>query len=325
MIDMNRANYFSVIEEKINVLATRINKRGKLNILDLHQHSESFYQYFLNILYCWNLTNANEIKQNIEAIDLIDNTNLLLIQVSATSTKQKIESSLSKDIIKTHKNYTFKFVSISNDAKELRDKSFENPHKINFNPADDIIDTNSILLHIKGLDIDSLKKVYDFIKKELGTGLDIVKFETNLASVINILSKDDLNKNDITSEINSFQIDRKISYNNLNAAKDIIEDYRIHYGRIDKIYSEFDSFGSNKSSSVLSTIRQEYLRLKSSFSDDELFFNVIEKIIEKVMESSNYEIIPLDELELCVNILVVDAFIRCKIFENPKNYNHATT
>jgi hypothetical protein len=28
---------------------------------------------------------------------------------------------------------------------------------------------------------------------------------------------------------------------------------------------------------------------------------------------------------LCVNILVVDAFVRCKIFENPDSYNYAST
>ena len=60
-------------------------------------------------------------------------------------------------------------------------------------------------------------------------------------------------------------------------------------------------------------------------SDDHLFFEVISKVEEKILNSSNYSSIPFDELELCVNILVVDAFIRCKIFENPDKYNYAST
>ena len=60
-------------------------------------------------------------------------------------------------------------------------------------------------------------------------------------------------------------------------------------------------------------------------NDDHLFFEVISKVEEKILNSSNYSSIPFDELELCVNILVVDAFIRCKIFENPEKYNYATT
>lgn len=105
----------------------------------------------------------------------------------------------------------------------------------------------------------------------------------------------------------------------------IIEDYSLHYSRVDKIYSEFDALGSNKSNSVLSTIRQDYAQLKGNLSDDELFFAVVSKVKQKVLNSSNYTSIPVDELDQCINILVVDTFIRCKIFENPENYSYATT
>lgn len=322
---MNRPNYFNAIEERLNFLALRIISRGRLNILDYHGHSENFFQFFLNEVYGWSVTNENEIKQNIEAIDLIDRTNNLILQVSATSSKQKIESSLSKDSIKSYIGYTFKFVSIARDADELRNDTFKNPHNINFDPKTDIIDKNSILSKIRGLSIDDQKRVYLFIKKELLMEVDPLKLESNLAAVINILSKEDLAKIDPVHEINSFEIDRKITHNSLNAAKTIIDDYSAHYGRVDIIYTEYDSQGTNKSNFVLSTIRLEYAKAKSSLSDDQLFFEVISKVQEKVLNSSNYTSIPLDELELCINILVVDAFIRCKIFENPDKYNHATT
>ena len=322
---MNRPDYFNVIEERINLLALRIDSRGKLNILDFHGHSENFYQYFLNEVYGWTVINENDNKQNVEAIDLIDHTNKFVIQVSSTASKQKIESSLSKDSIKNYVGYTFKFVFIAKDADNLRNNTFKNPHSISFTPSTDIIDKTSILSKIRGLHIDDQERIYQFVKKELVTEFDTMKLESNLAAVINILAKEDLDKAELVAEINSFEIDRKISYNNLNAAKVIIDDYTVHSGRVDKIYSEFDSQGSNKSNSVLSTIRQEYAKAKVRFSDDLLFFEVISKVEEKVLNSTNYTPIPFDELELCINILVVDAFIRCKIFENPQNYNYATS
>ena len=322
---MNRPDYFNVIEERLNLLALRIISRGKLNILDFHGHSENFYQYFLNEVYGWKITNENDVRQNVEAIDLIDHTNIFVIQVSATATKQKIESSLSKDLIKKYVTYTFKFISIANDANDLRKKSFSNPHGIIFTPSTDIFDKNTILSKIRGLDINDQERIYKFVKKELIVEIDPMRLESNLAAVINILSKEDWDKTQPVAEINSFEIERKISHNNLNAAKAIIDDYTVHYGRVDKIYTEFDSQGSNKSNSVLSTIRQEYAKAKSSLTDDQLFFDVLSKVEGKVLNSSNYTTIPFDELELCINILVVDAFIRCKIFENPENYNYATT
>ena len=322
---MNRPDYFNVIEERLNLLALRIISRGRLNILDFHGHSESFYQYLLNEVYGWTVTNENENQQNVEAIDLIDHTNKFVIQVSSTSSKQKIESSLSKDSVKNYVGYTFKFVSIARDADDLRKDTFKNPHSISFTPSADIIDKNSILSKIRGLHINDQKRIYQFVKEELVAEIDPMKLESNLATVINILAKEDWDKSESVAEINSFEIDRKISHNNLNAATVIINDYTVHYGRVDKIYTEFDSQGSNKSSSVLSTIRQEYAKAKSNLTDDQLFFDVISKVEEKVLNSSNYTSIPFDELELCINILVVDAFIRCKIFENPYGYNYATT
>jgi hypothetical protein len=76
---MNRNHYFNAIDERLCTLATRIEVHGKLNILDLHLHSENFYRDFFNELFRWKLKNANAIKQNTEAIDLIDQTNKIVI------------------------------------------------------------------------------------------------------------------------------------------------------------------------------------------------------------------------------------------------------
>lgn len=322
---MKRPDYFNVIEERLNLLAERIKSRGRLNLLDFNIHAESFYQHFLNELYGWTVSNENENKQNAEAIDLVDHTNTFVLQVSATATKQKIESSLSKESIKDYKGYTFKFISITHDADKLRKETFKNPHGITFNPASDIIDKNSILSKIRGLNINDQERIYKFVKKELVTEIDPLKQESNLATVINILSKEYWDKNEPISEINSFEIDRKISFNKLSNAKEWIDEYYFFCKRINDIYSEFDKLGSNKSKTVLATFKNVYLKAKNECSGDELFDEIIDKITDRILNSSNYEAIPIEELEQSIRIITVDAFIRCKIFENPEDYNYATT
>lgn len=322
---MNRIKYYDYIDEKLHILANRITTGGKLNMLGPHMHSENFYLHLFNLLYDYNLENLNQSLQGVEAIDLVDHATKIIIQVSSTNTKQKIESSLGKEIIKKYSSYTFKFISIAKDASNLKKTIFNNPHSISFNPHKDIYDITSILNMISICDIDKQKEIYQFIKKELGNERDIVKLDSNLAIVINILAKekwDEINKYDLVS---SFEIDRKIAFNYLDSAKGLIEEYSPYYGKVDAKYSEFDSLGNNKSNSVLATIKREYLKLKNSKNADNIFFSVTESIKNKVIESANYVEIPIDELELCVDILVVDAFIRCKIFESPKGYNYATT
>jgi len=322
---MNRNEYYNYIEDKLHTLAYRITTGGKLNMLSLHMHSENFYLHLFNLLYDYELKNLNQSLQNVEAIDLIDYTNKIIAQVSATNTKMKIESALKKDILKKYSGYTLKFISIAKDASNLRKNIFINPHSISFNPAEDIYDITFILNEILIGDPDRQKKIYQFIKKELGNEIDIVKLDSNLATVINTLAKekwDDVNKPD---PLNRFEIDRKIIYNDLDSAKSLIEEYSLYYGKVDAKYSEFDSLGSNKSNSVLATFKREYLKLKKGENADRVFFSVIDAITNKILESANYVQIPIDELELCVDILTVDAFIRCKIFENPEGYNHVTS
>ena len=95
---MERQNYFNYISTQLTILACRIECEGKLNILDLHIHAENFYRDFLSILFDWNLKNLNNENQNVEAIDLIDETNKCICQVSATGTKTKINNSLAKTV-----------------------------------------------------------------------------------------------------------------------------------------------------------------------------------------------------------------------------------
>jgi len=258
---MLRSKYFNFIEEKINILAYRINSRGRLNILDFHNHSESFYLHLINLLFDWNTSNENENKQNVEAIDLIDHTNELVIQISATNTKEKIESSLAKNLIKKYKHYTFKFISISNDADNLRTKIYKNPHLINFNPANDIIDKNLIFKKILGFDPDKQKKINDLIRKELGSdkveiSFDfsdeeikdiIIEFKKQLPKISNdIKGKVDQLKydfNDIEKDLKNQKNGLSIEYyQNEILAKSLMDFDKIKYFLEDEINSLFKDY-----------------------------------------------------------------------------------
>lgn len=321
---MARLEYFNLIESKLSLLATRIELRGSLNILDLHLHSENFYSAFLNMLFGWNLENSNIVQQNVAGTDLVDTTNKIVAQVSATAKRQKIESALNKDLSKYH-GYSFKFISISKDAKNLRTKTFANPHNLAFLPTNDIYDIPRLLRVVSGLEPDRQKTVYEFLKKEIKSEPDPEKVETNLATIIKILSQQDWSQGESGYETIPYDIEAKISHNQLNSAILLIDDYKIHYPRIEKIYSEFNKQGANKSLSILDGIRNEYIALCPYESPDQCFFSIIEKVVQKIRESANYTPLPDEELELCVQIIVVDAFIRCKIFKNPVGDIHANS
>ena len=321
---MNRSSYFNYIEEKLNFIVFRIKERGKLNILDLNIYAENFFAGLCNIIFDFELQNLNYINQNIEGIDLIDENNKILIQVSSNCTKEKIENSLNKKIYLNYRDYSYKFILIGKEVnKSLKKYKFSNPYNIKFNPEEDICDINSLLKEILNLNIKKQIELFEFIKLELGE-INNMNIETNLAKVINILSEK-LEFNFSSPEIIDFAIEDKIKFNKLENVREFIDEYKIYYYKIDEIYNEFDKEGKNKSYSLLQSFKREYIKLKNAGKDSStIFYEIINNAIETVLNSSNYDKIAFEELETCIYILVVDAFVRCKIFENPEGYDVIT-
>lgn len=321
---MNRSIYFNLCEKKLTLLCYSVEVRGGLNILDYNIHCEDFYVHFFNLLFGFSLKNTNQVIHNFQGIDLIDEQGKIVLQVSSTATKEKVESALTKDL-SSYKGHQFKFISISKDATTLRKKTYSNPHDLMFKPETDIHDVKTILNTILHMDISRQKEIYHFLRNELEEDSNGAMFDTNIASIINTLSKENLQFSEGIDHPQAFNVDNKITFNNLNTAEFLIEDYKIHHHKVSRIYSEFDKIGKNVSTSVLASFRTSFIKFSKQHTGDELFFKIIDDAIGIIKNSANFTQIPLEELELCVSILAVDAFIRCKIFRDPNGVNDAIT
>lgn len=318
---MNRSYYFDYVEEKLSVLAFRIGVRGRVNVLNMNVHAENFYVHLFNELFGLSLVNANAYDQNAAAVDLVDTSNKIIIQVSSTATKQKIESALSKDL-SAYAGYRFKFIPIADDASGLRKLTYVVPTGIAFDPKADIHDVTSVVREFAAMRTDDQKRVFDLVEKELGEEFGAERLETNLAEIVVILSNEDLSDVPQSLQVDPFEVGRKITFNNLDSLESLIHGHAAHYSRLDGIYAEFDLGGVNKSASVFASINSEYLKCLATQTGTDLFFSIIRNTVEKIRNSSNFNRIPLDELELATTVLVVDAFIRCKVFKNPNAYSH---
>lgn len=310
-----RVDHFNAIKRRLAYLATDIDLSGGLNLLDGHLHAETFYRHFFNLLFSWNLENLNLDLHNAPGVDLIDSANKLVVQVSSTAKKTKIESALKKDLSQ-YSDYTFKFISISKDSSGLRQLTYKNPHGLAFNPKNDIYDISGILAFVKELPAVELEGVYEFLKSEIQIDADPISIGSNIAAIIQILASEDWN--DVSEfETTPFEILEKADFNGLDEAVDLLRSHAFQERRIERIYSTFDEQGQNKSLSVLNRIRSEFLLTADLQNPDQRFFSTVQRVLRKVEASSNYSPLAEEELEMSVQILVVDAFMRCKIFKNP--------
>lgn len=318
---MNRDLFVTKINTLLNILKCEIKEKGKLNLLDVNIHAEDFFRDLLNLVYGWQLQNLNQWNQNSAGGDLWYCDGKLVIQVSSSSTKNKIQSSIEKLSAEQFAGYKFKFLRIDGDVRKLRKESYDTHDDISFNPQSDIIDISSLLKDISNLNIDNLKKVYDLCVKEIVPS-DIPKItETDLAIVVKALAT---NIKDWTKERRpiKYDVEKKIVFNHLEDHSRLINDYKLYIGKLNAVYNEFIDNGTDYSFIILQNLSDLYSRYMAQFESNALFDKIVDEAREMARTSRSAGEISIDRLNVCIYVIVVDAFIRCRIFEDPEGYNY---
>ena len=325
-MSMLRKNLFDNIKAKLTFLSMLITNGSSLNLLELNVHSENFYAALFNLVYDLHLENVNTTIHNVASIDLIDSKNKIFVQVTSNATKTKVENTLKKEILKSYKDYTLLFIFLgSNDNINLIGKSYKNPYNIKFDSSKNIYNLKTILSHIMNLETEKLEDISNFINKEIKFPIEREKLDSDLTKVINTLSLEQFSDIETPNTL-PFQVEEKIEFNKLRPRYDFIKDYDAYMGILAKKYNEFDRVGKNSSFVILKSLKSEYRHLKELYSDSvQLFDKIIENIKEKVRESNNIDDVSEEMLDFCVWIIIVDAFLKCQIFENPEGYKYAIT
>lgn len=150
-----------------------------------------------------------------------------------------------------------------------------------------------------------------------------------LAKAVLKISRDCINSSTGTGMAKTpFVISEKIEYNHLVINKEIISKYSGFFGKLDKIYKEFEQDGRNLKFRLLEKINDVYLRVKGEFSkryklegmalickhSDDIYDEVVKRITEEALSDGSNK----DDIGFAVPIIVADAFTRCKILEAPK-------
>lgn len=318
---MNRNIYVTKIKTLIDILKVEIKDSGKLNLLDINVHVEDFFRDLLNLIYGWQLQNMNQRNLNAAGGDLWYDDDKIVIQVSSTTTKDKIQSSIDKLSAEQFAGYRFKFLRIDGDVIKLRKESYNTHNNIVFNPSEDIIDISTLLKDITHLDIDCLRRVYELCEKEI-VPLDTPKVtETDLAIVVKALAT---NVKDWLKERRpiGFDIDKKIDFNHLEGKRRLINDYKLYIGRLNAVYGEFVDNATDYSFIILQTLSDMYSGYLGQFESSALFDKIVDNARELALKSKSAKDIPVDRVNVCINVIVVDAFIRCRIFEDPEGYSY---
>lgn len=123
----------------------------------------------------------------------------------------------------------------------------------------------------------------------------------------------------------AYNIGQKISYNELKTYRPLIEQYKVFYTQINSLYKELEYQGYFKKEKLLRNIESIYIKTKGKYiKDHENPINCIKANSDKIFEDVENQLLNLvnnndcnDNIFYALSIIMVDAFIRCKILEEP--------
>ncbi len=151
--------------------------------------------------------------------------------------------------------------------------------------------------------------------------------QSSLAFVINQLCQENL----IEDSSTNFNINDKISHNNVVSYRPTIEYYKAFQGKLRMLYSEYENEGLLNKHYLLQNIKSTYLKVKGKFVINSLneideirknadkIFEEVELELWKIIEKSTNLLIdiPYEAINISLKIIMVDAFMDCKILEEP--------
>ena len=132
--------------------------------------------------------------------------------------------------------------------------------------------------------------------------------------------------NEDLDSLTPFNITEKIAHNSIKRNKSLIEEYGKYYTKVNFLYNELEKQGSFKKEKLLRNIKLLYVRTKGKYildgegklkSVQENSDNIIEDIENSILENVDNKNSEKDDIAFAIPIIMVDAFMRCKILEKP--------
>lgn len=164
---MNKEIYLKNVAESLALLSKQVELLNAVNLYDINIIAEDFFTELLNLIFDYKLKNVNVVEKNAPAIDLIDEENKISIQVTSDNSSTKIKHTINEYIYnKSYEKYDRLIVLILTRKKKYS-ASFDTKDKFVFNNGSDILDVKDLVKFVRGLEIEKIRSVNDFLGREL--------------------------------------------------------------------------------------------------------------------------------------------------------------
>lgn len=164
---MNKEVYLKNIAENLALLSREVSILNAVNLYDINIIAEDFFPGLLNLIYGYELKNANHLEKNAPAIDLIDQKNRIAVQVTSDNSSTKIKHTI-EEFNKSQAYHLYdRLVVLILTKKKKYSSNFDTQGLFSFEKARDIWDVEKLIKDIRELETAQIKNVSDYLSEEL--------------------------------------------------------------------------------------------------------------------------------------------------------------
>ena len=164
---MNKEVYLKNIAENLALLSREVSILNAVNLYDINIIAEDFFPGLLNLIYDYELKNANHLEKNAPAIDLIDQKSRIAVQVTSDNSSTKIRHTIEE----FNKNQAYhlydRLVILILTQKKNYSSNFDTQGLFAFEKERDIWDVEKLIKDIRELKTDKIKEISDYLSEEL--------------------------------------------------------------------------------------------------------------------------------------------------------------
>ena len=164
---MNKEVYLKNIAENLALLSREVSILNAVNLYDINIIAEDFFPGLLNLIYGYELKNANHLEKNAPAIDLIDQKNRIAVQVTSDNSSTKIKHTI-EEFNKSQAYHLYdRLVVLILTQKKKYSSNFDTQGLFSFEKASDIWDVEKLIKDIRELETEQIKNISDYLSEEL--------------------------------------------------------------------------------------------------------------------------------------------------------------
>lgn len=204
---------FKKIADGLAISRLELENRQSVGDYGLNLYAENYFRDILNFVYGYQLESLNKNQINAPYVDLIDQKNKLIFQITSTKTKEKIENTLLALKKRDYRDYDLKILYLlgkPSPKTQTVDSIFRN-YGVNLRNC--LIDYNDLLRDIKNLENEKLIKLSEKYFENQTRYTNEIILNLIIKHLLLNMSNKEIN---YLMDTTSIETNNKIKLNNLN-------------------------------------------------------------------------------------------------------------